>query len=530
MKKYVFILVLVVLAAWLNLGDVTAQGDTSAGLQIEKTVTDVYEPGGEATFTIRITNHGEHYVEITSLVDDVYGDLDGVGSCSLPQVIPTGWTYECSFVASITGNAGVSETDTVIAEGCDEFGNPVSATGSATVIIKDVHPQIAVVKSAEPSSLPEPGGLVTFTVTVQNNSVTSDPLTLTSLVDSVYGDLDGRGTCDVPQTIPPGGSYTCSFSAQVSGEAGDSEMDVVTASGSDDEGNTVSASDDATVTITPRSLYRLYFPFASSGGAVECAFQADWQVTVGYEDLPTESDYDYNDWVAEIIGRMTYDPAADCNLTRIDFQIDPKARGAKYDHAFHILIPANTFTANGVASLTIYDQNDNVLSAVQRPFSASQVNDYLIFAHTKDVLPGMANVIEGQAFAPPQQRAVLSIEFASPIAFDPTKYDYAAAHGTGLFFDPYLHILNWNGFVHRGDFKMLTSPELNWKWPGERYKIWSVYTTLVYQPGPPESIIFPPNWWLTYNACVYGDGVACPLPSAFYTNNANPILSTTPVP
>ncbi|MDY6876102.1 MAG: hypothetical protein SWK90_07885, partial [Chloroflexota bacterium] len=42
----------------------------------------------------------------------------------------------------------------------------------------------------------------------------------------------------------------CSFSATVSGNAGDVETDVVTASGSDDDGNPVSDDDDATVTIT----------------------------------------------------------------------------------------------------------------------------------------------------------------------------------------------------------------------------------------------------------------------------------------
>ena len=72
-------------------------------------------------------------------------------------------------------------------------------------------------------------------------------MTITSLTDDVYGDLDGKGTCDVPQQLAPGASYDCSFSGAVSGNAGSSHTDVVTASGTDDDGNPVSGDDDATV-------------------------------------------------------------------------------------------------------------------------------------------------------------------------------------------------------------------------------------------------------------------------------------------
>ncbi len=54
----------------------------------------------------------------------------------------------------------------------------------------------------------------------------------------------------MPQTLAAaGGSYRCSFTANVSGNAGDVETNVVTASGTDDDGNPVSDTDDATVTV-----------------------------------------------------------------------------------------------------------------------------------------------------------------------------------------------------------------------------------------------------------------------------------------
>ena len=116
-------------------------------------------------------------------------------------------------------------------------------------VIDDGPSSISVTKTANPTSVTEPGGPVTFTVLIDNTSAV-DSVTIDSLTDSVHGDLNGQGDCSVPQTIPAGGSYTCSFTATVSGSAGYVETDVATASGIDDDGDPVSNSDDATVTIT----------------------------------------------------------------------------------------------------------------------------------------------------------------------------------------------------------------------------------------------------------------------------------------
>ena len=61
--------------------------------------------------------------------------------------------------------------------------------------------------------------------------------------------MNGQGSCAIGGSIAPGATYTCSFSANVSGNAGDFETDIVTASASDDDKNSVKDSDDATVTI-----------------------------------------------------------------------------------------------------------------------------------------------------------------------------------------------------------------------------------------------------------------------------------------
>ena len=226
--------------------------DLAATIVVTKTATptSLPEPGGNASFAVKVQNASAvDSVTITSLTDDVYGNLDGKGTCDVPQTLSPGASYDCSFSGAVSGTAGSSHKDVVTASGTDDDGNPVSDDDDATVSITDVAASIQVTKSASPTSLPEPGGSATFSVMVQNTSAV-DSVTISSLTDDVYGDLDGKGTCDVPQTLAPGAGYSCSFSGAVSGAAGSSHKDVVTASGTDDDGNPVSDDDDAVVTIT----------------------------------------------------------------------------------------------------------------------------------------------------------------------------------------------------------------------------------------------------------------------------------------
>jgi uncharacterized repeat protein (TIGR01451 family) len=226
--------------------------DVDSSILVTKTAdpTSLPEPGGNVSFSVTVKNTSAvDSVTITSLTDDVYGDLDGKGTCDVPQQLAPGASYDCSFGGAVSGNAGSSHTDVVTASGTDDDGNTVSDHDEAVVTIANVPSSIAVAKSANPTSIQEPGGTVTFSVSVKNTSVV-DSVTITSLSDDIYGNLDGKGSCDVPQQLAPGASYSCSFSGAVSGTAGSTHKDVVTASGTDDDGNELSGSDDATVTIT----------------------------------------------------------------------------------------------------------------------------------------------------------------------------------------------------------------------------------------------------------------------------------------
>jgi hypothetical protein len=351
---------------------------------------------------------------------------------------------------------------------------------------------------------------VTFTVVVTNNSGPTDPVTITSLVDDIHGDLDGQGTCSVPQTIQPGDSYTCEFTALVEGEAGDTETDTVTASGTDDEGNPVSDSDDATVEIR-QALYRVYFPSAEN----EKSISGVVPMTIGFEDLQfdrPDMDFDYNDWVTNIDTRLEIDEDTQ-DLYRIDFLVTPRARGGVRIHAFHINIPANTFETDGVATLTIKDENGNVVSSTITPFDASQDNDFNVIPCTCDAFPvqgQIVNAIEGEPVEQTRRTADLSIEFYNPGPFDLSylsEESISEPHGTGLFFDPYIDVLDFGFEIHQGDLRMLSVPDINWMWPEERVRIDRAYTDV--DGGPPD-FSFPDGWWNSPNTCVFGDGVKCP--------------------
>ena len=74
----------------------------------------------------------------------------------------------------MTGVPGDVITDTITATGNDLLPeqNELVAQASANVIIDDVPSVIEVTKIAEPEFVPEPGGSVTFSLQIQNTSVT----------------------------------------------------------------------------------------------------------------------------------------------------------------------------------------------------------------------------------------------------------------------------------------------------------------------------------------------------------------------
>ena len=263
--------------------------DVPSTIVVDKTAnpTSLPEPGGNVTFTVVVTN--------TSVTDDVTFDVpadftdavEGGAAAAISDIDCNGATtgngfpvvlqesnagttdqVTCTFVKAVTGDEGDVIDDVVTVTGVDDDGDPVTDSDDASVTITDVPSTIVVDKTANPTSLPEPGGNVTFTVVVTNTSVTDDvtfdvPADFTDAVEggaaAAISDIDcngattGNGFPVVLQESNAGTTdqVTCTFVKAVTGDEGDVIDDVVTVTGVDDDGDPVTDSDDASVTITP---------------------------------------------------------------------------------------------------------------------------------------------------------------------------------------------------------------------------------------------------------------------------------------
>ena len=107
-------------------------------------------------------------------------------------------------------------------------------------------PTINATKTADPNIIENTAETVTFAFTVSNTSRVN-AVTLDSLQDSSFGDLNGQGDCSVTQVLPAGDSYSCSFSTMLSGQNGEAHVNQFVVTGSSEDGNPVSASDVAVV-------------------------------------------------------------------------------------------------------------------------------------------------------------------------------------------------------------------------------------------------------------------------------------------
>ena len=219
------------------------------------------EPGGLVIFTIGVLNvHPVAGVKLTALNDSVYGDVttaghDGISAttCTL-KTVPAGDQYVCNFTAAVNGNANDVHTNTINVQGNNVLFGSFSGQATTQVTVSDLPGSLSVTKTPSRTSVPEAGANVTFTVQVRNTSV-ADPLVVNSISDSVYGNVANNanpklvGTdCSTGQTIAPGVTYNCRFTALITGTIGIQHENIVTVKATDDEG--VQRQDAASAFVT----------------------------------------------------------------------------------------------------------------------------------------------------------------------------------------------------------------------------------------------------------------------------------------
>lgn len=279
-------------AAWVNVLGIAAD--------LTPAPDAVPEPGGLVTYAVTLTNPGSFPVTLSALTTDQYGDLldptndkvaAGTNTClpqpSLPTLQPLGGTYTCSFVVAVTSQP--PEFVLTLTAKAKNAGNvEVSTTTTASVTITNVPAAITLTASPEPPFISPPGRVVTFNILIVNESE-ADTVMITGMQDSVLGNLNGRGTCQLSQTIPTGGNYQCAYTDTVQGQAGEEKTRTITVAGVDDDQppSPVNANTTVTVGITNQATRLIFMPsVADDSLGTRCRDPYPMSINRPYSFLP----------------------------------------------------------------------------------------------------------------------------------------------------------------------------------------------------------------------------------------------------
>lgn len=261
-----------------------------AGFLVIKKATTPQSSGQTFSFTISPTLVSGTSASLTdnSSADEQTALLSALpGSYSVAEgTLPTGWQLNTATCARQT-----SPNPTATGTKSGNTVSGISITSGETTICTFTNavsaPSITVVKTANPTTIAETGDSVSYTVLVSNTSTIA--VTLDSLTDDVFGNLNTLGTCNSAGnpygTIAVSGTYTCSFKRLLgASNAGQTHINRATANVSSD-GGPASASDTAKVTYTDVlpditvTKSADVTSFSATGGTSVAGFTADQTFT-----------------------------------------------------------------------------------------------------------------------------------------------------------------------------------------------------------------------------------------------------------
>jgi hypothetical protein len=220
-------------------------------------------------------NSGTYNITMT-IPNVLCQDTNGNGKLNLPNC--TSW-HSNSSTSCNTNNAFTLNPETKSKCVCDD-------TFEVPVTVEDAH--LTVDKSANPTTIPEPGGTVTYTVKI-TNTASVESVAITSIADSpLYGDLGNASNSNVTDntcpslintTLAPGATVSCSFKGSVSGNATQRVTDTVEACSYQASNNaTVCGHDSADVDIT--DVYTAPTLAKTAQSTANCQLDVTYQVVV----------------------------------------------------------------------------------------------------------------------------------------------------------------------------------------------------------------------------------------------------------
>jgi hypothetical protein len=234
-------------------------------------------------------NQGSSFVTFTLPVMCV-GDANG--KLKLPNC--TSWHSNSATKCELGVPTGDSAPETKSKCNCDD---------GFTLDILVEHPTISVQKDADPTQVLEPGGDVTYTVTVKNDG-SQATVTLTKLTEDANNDgtvdfkYDSGSTptlatiCDT-LTLAPGAQTKCTFTGHVSGSPGDNITDKACVSGTDSNGGSVGPScDTAVVSIADVAPTAKLTKTAKEATCADIRYEVSIENTDTVDDLTLDSIHD----------------------------------------------------------------------------------------------------------------------------------------------------------------------------------------------------------------------------------------------
>ena len=159
----------------------------------------VPEPQGMVDLTLEVSNQQNEELVLESLTDNVIGNLDGAGDCSLPQTVAALGTYSCTYEVQVQGAAGDTVSHSVTGSGRDDELNSANAGDQATITLTDgIAPQVLSLATLDDSPVtdcatirtPITGYLVTFDEPVVGAQETTAYLALAAGPDADFSTVD----------------------------------------------------------------------------------------------------------------------------------------------------------------------------------------------------------------------------------------------------------------------------------------------------------------------------------------------------
>ena len=220
------------------------------GIEVRKAPTRpwVLAPSGSVAHRVRVQNtFTDRSVTVTGLDDARLGNLNGSGTCTLPQVLGPGEMYSCTTATETVSGTAPTDVGSTITATAAAGGSTVTDTDTSVVQVIRNAATFRLRTVVGPGVVSYPGDTARFNVTMMNLDLERSA-TVRTLTSPDFGDVSTE--CGLPKVVGPNQLINCHVDRMVTGSVGSKPSYGFTGTAAYDTGD-VSSESSATVTINP---------------------------------------------------------------------------------------------------------------------------------------------------------------------------------------------------------------------------------------------------------------------------------------